>query len=111
VTIVPTGDGGGDSNKTLRTVLQIVVLVVAAAVSLIVPVGRAGEVVLAGSLTAFAIGMLLPPTPPRRPDQDSAARFAPSISGARNQLRPFGVCAKVLGRARVFPSRPVPIAA
>jgi hypothetical protein len=37
VSIVPTGDNGGDKNKTLRTVLTIAVLVVAAVVAWYTP--------------------------------------------------------------------------
>ena len=103
VSVYPTGGGGeGDSNKTLRTVLQIVVYAAAAVLSYFFP-ALAPVFFLGAAAISVALQFLLPPSFPRRKAQEESS-ISPSIGGARNQMPSFGqVLPRILGRHRVFP--------
>lgn len=79
----------------LRTVLQVVVTIVAAYVG--GPQGAA--IAIAGSL---AINVLIPIEPPRAVEQKSSLVYNTGLSG--NQSRPFDPITKVMGRHQLFPN-------
>jgi hypothetical protein len=101
VIVYPTGGGnGGDSNKTLRVVLQIVVYVAAAVLTYLT-----GNPLwfYAAAAASIALQFLLPPSFPRRKSQEGATQ-SPSIQGARNRFPGFGdVVPRPLGWHRVIP--------
>ncbi len=114
VTVVPQGEGEG--KNTAAVILSAVVLIAAAAVTanpqLVAAIGgfvgggaaTGAAIVAAGALGAtIAINALLPPPQPKLRDQAGAPRVSPSIVAARNELRPFGVVPRVLGRVPFFP--------
>lgn len=119
VTAVPTG---GDGKSPLRIVLTIAVIVAAAYAGPfaagVMGIGTAatataaastGFIIASGVVSAgvtlagtLLINALIPPPRPRLSDNggDSAS---PTITGARNELRPFGVVPVVLGEHRLAP--------
>lgn len=110
ITIVP-GDTDGGKNP-FAMVLMLAVVVAAAAVTYGVgslfttpwigaAIGAgAGALVAAGGF--MAINALIPPSSQKHSEQ-TAAKTSPTIAGARNEIRPWGVIPRVLGRHRVFP--------
>jgi hypothetical protein len=114
IRVVPQG-GGGANKSDVATVLSIVVLVAAAVVSsnpaflglTATQASLAGVAV--GVAGALAINALVPP-----PGQDldrlsGNSRSSPALSGASNQMRPYGVVPLILGRHRVFPPLAAPV--
>jgi len=121
---VPTGGGGGGKNP-LRTLLTIAVVVAAVyfpatlafqtAVAGISATGiSAATMSFAQAAASFAImtvGMLAvnaiapPPIPTSLSNTQQTYKDSPSysLSGARNQLAPYGVIPMLLGRHRITP--------
>jgi len=122
IRMVPTGGGGG--KNPLKSLLTIAVIaasiafapglgqVISANLFGIVSGGALSiSTALAGGLITVLGGLLVnalaPPSVPKLPElsgssvRDSAAL---SITGARNQINPFGVVPRVLGRHKIFPS-------
>jgi hypothetical protein len=104
---IVSGSGGGDENKTLRILLQIVVLLVAV-VLIATGYGAIAGVLL---IVAFlAINMLLPPQFPKLgklANLNNASGKAPesptlSISGSQNQANPYGPIPRLFGRHQIF---------
>jgi hypothetical protein len=104
VSVVPRDSGSGVSNKTLRTVLQIAIVVIAAVATFYI--GGVGGAVAGAAIAVggnLAVQLLLPPSFPRRKSQEGSS-ISPSIAGARNEFPTFNqVVPRVLGRQRMFP--------
>jgi hypothetical protein len=112
-TAIPQGGNGG---KWLRTILLIVVAVVAiwvtggAAASLLgsaFAAGTTGAAVLGaaiGIIGAMAINALIPPPTPKglNGSSDPFNQLA-SITGTSNQASPYGVIPCVVGKMRFYP--------
>jgi hypothetical protein len=101
------GGDGGDSNKTLRTILSIAVLVFAPSLGASLG-GALGVGKLAGTALVLIGGNLLvnalaPPPNPLRPGADPQDSPTYSLAGAANRLRPYEPLPLVLGRHRMFP--------
>jgi hypothetical protein len=106
-----TGGGQGDSNKVLRTVLQIVVIVIGI-VAIVATYGAATPAVAAGwsaaiaggvAVANLAINALLPPSFPK-PDAGAVdSPLGASITGARNVANPYGAVLRAYGRHRMAP--------
>lgn len=107
---VPAGGGGKDTTR-----LILAIAVVAAAVAAPFAAGALGFSVLGagtlgGGLLAAGVGLggmllvnsLIPPPRPRL-SQGSASGLSPSITGARNEARPYGRIPVILGRHRIAP--------
>lgn len=115
--------GGGDGGKTpLRIILTIAVVALAVwagpAAAGALGIGTAatataaastGFLIASGVVSAavtmvgmLAINALIPPPKPRLSD-NGQDRASPTITGARNELRPFGVVPVVLGEHRMAP--------
>lgn len=120
VTIVPARSGGGGSKNVLAVVLSIAVIAVAAWVSggaaagVLGPAFGAktfGAAVLGATIAiggAIAVAALTAPPIPSLRSGDSEVRRRFTISGVRNELRPFSVVQTILGRHRVFPDLGAP---
>lgn len=121
--IVPQGGGGGGGKNPLRTILTIVVIAVAVMSqqyyladfatytaggaltpgSAIMSAGIAAGVTAVGMLAVNALVPIRTPgtsLPTRTSESESQAY---SISGARNDLNPFGTVPTLLGRHRIVP--------
>jgi hypothetical protein len=112
IRVVPQ-DGGGGGGKDLRTtLLQIAVLALAIAT----PFALGLQGTLAGALLGAGVGIvgaltiraLVPPGSQSSSDLSDQTRSSPTLSGARNEMRPYGVVPVVLGRHRVFPPLAAP---
>ena len=119
ILIKKTPRGGGGGGKAIRIVAMIAIIALAIAVPYALPAALTATPVL-GSLTvgglisagiliggSLLLNALVPPPRPRLdriggsfPTQDSPTYF---ISGATNQIRPFGVIPRVLGKHRMTP--------
>jgi hypothetical protein len=103
---VPMDGGGGqgqDRNKTLRVVLQIVIVIAAAV--LIAATGGLGSVyapwILAGAAALqIGVALLLPPSFAKPKGRDNRDGLVSSITGSRNVANKGGAITKVFGRAR-----------
>lgn len=99
--------GGGDGQKDpTRTILTVAVIAAAIGVQAIPGVGQVGGAFLAAGVTAGGGLLINAIAPIRAPELDELAGRAglsPSISGARNQARPFRPIPQVLGRHRMAP--------
>jgi len=106
---------GGDGKSPLRLILSIAVLAAAVWLPGALPaswglVAAKGGLTLAGTMVSagvtlagtLAINALIPPPRPRLSD-NAAASASPTITGARNEARPFGVVPSVLGEHRMAP--------
>jgi hypothetical protein len=113
IRVVPQGGGQG-GKSTLAIVLSIAVLAASVALGsaggllgtpipgIGLTVGQAAGIAT-GVVGALAIQALVPPPSQKLSDLSSQSGASPTLSGARNELRPFGVVPVVLGRHRVFP--------
>lgn len=111
VAAVP-GGGEGSGKTVMRIVLTIAVVALAvytggAAFGAAGAFGTSavGQGVVAAGVTlvgSLAINALLPPPRPRLSD-NSDQRASATITGARNEARPFGVLPQVLGEHRMAP--------
>lgn len=91
------GNDGGDKNKTIRSILTIVVLVIAQQYQ-----GAARIAIAAlGSYAAYRLfPPVFPPVEDLRGDEGSPTY---AISGGSNRARPFSPMPCVLGEHRIFP--------
>ncbi len=94
---VLTGDDGGDSNKVIRTIATLAVMVASAYTG-----GLAGAMIAIGGGLAVAklFPPILPPIKTLRGDRESPTY---SVSGGSNRGRPFEPMPCVLGQHRIFP--------
>lgn len=103
---VPVHGGGG--KDPMRTLLTIAVIVAASALqpTLIGALGEVGGAIAqAGILTAgmFLVDALAPIRMPSTQTQDYTGSPSYSLTGGRNEMRPFSPVPAVLGQHRMFP--------
>lgn len=112
IRVIPRG-GGGDSNKLLRTVLQVVIIIAVAVV--IWATGGLGSaaapwIMAAGAALSIAVNLLLPPQFPKMNrlaaiagTSNNPESAALSIGGTQNRATPYDVIPRIIGRHRIFP--------
>lgn len=106
VSVAPLGGGGG--SKALRIVLIIAIVILSvytagATAPLLGPAASAGlgaAISIGGSLLVNA---LVPIPKARLSEQGPDRAISPTITGTRNEARPYGVVPVVLGRHRLAP--------
>ena len=107
VKAIPAGGSAGGGKDTIRIVLQIAIVVAAIGIT----VGTAGVLGQFGAAVAgaafsigasLAINALIPPPKPRL-TEGTGQTTSPSITGARNELRPYGAIPVPFGRHRIAP--------
>lgn len=116
--VVPLGSGGEGGKDPLRTVLTIAVIAAAFAAPALLPAALAQTTVIGsltiGNLVSIGVGVvgsllvnaIAPPSRPKTPTlAGDQGRDSPtlSVTGTRNEARPFGVVPRLLGRHRMFP--------
>jgi hypothetical protein len=96
---VPMSGDDGDQNKTLRTILQVVIIIVAVVASYYIGPWAGMLISVGGNL---ALAALLPPkfATPKTPGREEPGF---SITGSRNTANPGGPIPRVYGRHRMFP--------
>jgi hypothetical protein len=108
--VVPASGGGGQKSP-MRWILQIVIAIVAI-VTTVLTWGALGPVwaSLLGAAISFGgsmlVNMVAPIKPPKLPDlsSDGADRSQTyNIAGSRNELKPFGIIPRLLGKHRMTP--------
>ena len=98
--VLPTGGGsGGDENKVLRTILTVVVLIIALVVLYFTgsPIGFQ----LVSAIGLLAVNVLVPVKLPTLKADEEDPSF--SIAGSRNRLLPFEPVPQMLGKHRIAP--------
>jgi hypothetical protein len=110
---IPRQSGGGGNKGWIGIVLGVVLIIVGIILAF-TPVGAGspfltslGVGLIVGGIGYAISGVLALVLPPPQLDKlkSGAGNDAPvfSITGARNQLNPYGVVPRILGRHRVFP--------
>jgi sulfur carrier protein ThiS len=120
VRAVPEGGGGGDSNKALRTVAMVAIIMVSAYVGgeaglwasntakwgkTAVTLAKSGASATTYFMGSLAVNALLPPPMMSLGSGGIGSTGSPamSLSGTRNELRPFQPVPRIYGKYRVFP--------
>lgn len=115
IRMLPQGGGGG--KNPFRILLTIALIVASVAIPALLPASltsltvfgslTVGGLISAGILTVggFLINMIAPIPKPKLRGSNAIESDTPTefISGARNQINPFGVVPQVLGKRRVVP--------
>ncbi|MFN0133437.1 MAG: host specificity factor TipJ family phage tail protein [Phycisphaerales bacterium] len=120
IAAVPAGGGGDGEESGGKTALRVILVIAVVALAIWTGGAAAGALTAAGysasaaavaqgvvaaSVTlagTLAINALIPPPKPRLSDNSSPLN-SPTITGARNELRPYGVVPTVLGTHRMAP--------